>query len=169
MPVTRWSREAVPRNSPILLDLGLLLAWTAWAGAVSLIDVRHGRVSNRWFLLVLPLVLLTVLYRYPTLRVAMLFGALGLLLALILNLPAWTQGWMGGADVKAYAVIGLGFGPVHFVEIFLAASLLFGVAALLVRMRGAGGPDRLVMLPAVGLGLVIWLWSGPWWLGESVL
>ncbi|MBB88127.1 MAG: hypothetical protein CMP06_12655 [Xanthomonadales bacterium] len=107
-------------------------------------------------------------HRYPSIGLALLVGGAGLIVAVALNLPAWFRGWMVGADVKAYALIGLGFGVWHFLEIFLATSLLFGLAALAVRLRGAVPVQRMVMLPALSISLCAWLASGPWWWGDQV-
>ena len=140
MPATRSLKGAARRNSAILIGFALALAWAAWAGCIGALDVRSRRVSNRWFVGALPLALGTLWHRHPS----------------------------GGADVKAYALVGLGFGAWHLLEIFLATSLLFGLAALAFWLRGGVKPKRLAMLPALGISLCAWLVSGPWWWGDKL-
>ena len=168
MPATRSLKGAARRNSAISIGFALALAWAAWAGCIGALDVRSRRVSNRWFVGALPLALGTLWHRHPSINLALLMGGAGLTVALALNLPAWLRGWTGGADVKAYALVGLGFGAWHLLEIFLATSLLFGLAALAFWLRGGVKPKRLAMLPALGISLCAWLVSGPWWWGDKL-
>ncbi|MEC9405915.1 MAG: prepilin peptidase [Pseudomonadota bacterium] len=141
------------------------LAWASWAVVIGWIDRRHRRVSNLWWVAALPMALLTPFVLHPGRAWALFLSLSGLLLALALHLGPWMRGWLGGADLKIYAVIGWGYGALFFLEVFAIASLLLAVTAAIHRLRSRTPSPRIPVLPTMAVSLVAWTISGPWWVG----
>lgn len=143
----------------------LALAWAGWAILIAWIDWRHRRVNNRWWLIALPLALPTPFVLHDGWAWAVFLSLTGLLLALVLHLGVWSRGWIGGADVKAYAIVGWSFGALVWLEVFAIASLMLAVAACLHRLRAEQPHRRIPMLPALSASVLAWIFTGPWWVG----
>ena len=143
----------------------LALAWAGWAILIAWIDWRHRRVNNRWWLVALPLAILTPFVLHDGWAWAVFLSLTGLLVALVLPLGVWSRGWIGGADVKAYAIVGWSFGALVWLEVFAIASLMLAVAACLHRLRAEQPHRRIPMLPALSASVLAWIFTGPWWVG----
>lgn len=78
-------------------------------------------------------------------------AALGLIAALLITLPLFRWGWMGGGDTKLAIALGPALGFLPFLVFFMGTSIFGGVLALLARRRGE---TELAYAPAMLLGLL---------------
>jgi len=93
-------------------------------------DLYARRVSNRWLLAALAVLVGILLWRGAEAAQWRAAG-MGLLCAAAL-LPCYAIGWMGAGDVKFFALLGALFGPHGLLPIWIIASLLAGMHAVAV-------------------------------------
>lgn len=119
---------------PALLRATLLIV----AILAGFIDLRSRRIPN-W------LTLTGVIAGFVVNLFWAGFGGLltameGLGLALLIYVPLWLLRGMGGGDVKLMAALGAIAGPMHWLVLFFACSMLGAVAALILALtRGRLG------------------------------
>ncbi len=77
-------------------------------------------------------------------------GACGLLV----GLPLFAAGAFGGGDVKLVAALGAALGPVALVSMLFWVAVVGGLLAMLAMVRGK---RDLAYVPAIALGLLIYL------------
>lgn len=131
-----------------------------WGAGLGVQDIRNQRISNAGLLLVaIPAVALLLATGSGLLHQGPLDSALGLLLALLVMLPGYGLGQVGGGDVKLAALIGLLLGPIATAMALLLAGLIWGAVAAL--RLGARQQSRYALAPVLisGFGLVLVL---PW-------
>ncbi|MBS1159740.1 MAG: peptidase prepilin type [Proteobacteria bacterium] len=104
-----------------------------WAGSLAYEDWRWRRLPNS---LLLGGVLIgaahCLVYGLTPFGASVASGLLAALLGLLALLAFYARGWMGAGDVKLMAVVGWLGGAQVLLVVFLFASLLAGVMALLV-------------------------------------
>lgn len=103
-------------------------------------DVRENRIPNRLVLagLALALVLRAVAGWSPLLN-----GVLGLGLALLMTVPLFALGAIGGGDSKLFGVVGAFMGPQGFLMALLASAVVGGMLGVAAALR------RGVILPVL--------------------
>lgn len=111
-------------------------------------DLYARRVSNRWLLACLALLVLLLCWQGAGMARWREAG-LGLLCAAAL-LPFYAMGWMGAGDVKFFAVLGALLGPALLLPVWILASLAAGVHAICVM----SAPRILTRVP-LGLRFVV--------------
>ena len=155
------------------------LAASGWALAVGVTDWRTRRIPNA---LLLPgLVLAAAAVMGARAPVGPVGAAIAAAIALALLMPGYLLGKTGAGDMKCLAVMGACVGVVAVIEVFLLASVLFGVfcAVRMARQRldPAGeavpatppaGDTMLPMGPALVAAFLRVVWSGPWFLPRIV-
>lgn len=110
----------------------LTLLWLLCVPMV-ITDLIARRIPNVWLLCVGALALVWMAWRawHGEPRVLWVHG-LGALLGLIVLLPFWWRGVMGGGDVKLFALIGLVAGYPSLLPVWCLASVAAGVHALVL-------------------------------------
>jgi prepilin peptidase CpaA len=108
----------------------LLVALACIAG---IIDIRTRRIPN-WLCLV-GLVAGFACRFYLEGAPGLLAAAEGMGLALLIYVPLWLLRGMGAGDAKLMAALGAIAGPAHWFVLFLAASILSAIAAVVVAFR----------------------------------
>ena len=78
-------------------------------------------------------------------------AAFGLVTAMLITLPLFRWGWMGGGDAKLAIALGPALGFLPFLIFFTGTSIFGGVLALAARRRGEA---ELAYAPAMLLGLL---------------
>lgn len=113
---------------------------------VALSDIYARRVPNRWLLLALAVGALLHAHAWLAGQAGFPVAALlGLGIGLVALLPFYAIGWMGAGDVKFFAVLGFLLGWRALLPIWIGASLLAGVHALLA----LSGPHLVAQLATV--------------------
>lgn len=109
-------------------------------------DFYARRVPNRWLLLALAVGALLHAHAWLAGQAGFPVAALlGLGIGLVALLPFYAIGWMGAGDVKFFAVLGFLLGWRALLPIWIGASLLAGVHALLA----LSGPHLVAQLATV--------------------
>jgi prepilin peptidase CpaA len=112
----------------------LIVTAVAGCGMVSaLIDMRTRRVPNPLTLAIAVAGLALAATRWSGLTVAT--AALGLAVGVLLMLPPYVFGAMGGGDLKLFAALGTFLGPRPTVQAFLYTLLAGGVLATVVALQ----------------------------------
>ncbi|MET0330078.1 MAG: A24 family peptidase [Dyella sp.] len=144
----------MPVATPILLSLlCLTIAW---------FDLYARRVPNGLLLLCLVIQLFALGFAQPTPESSLAGHALGLAVGLLVLLPLYVLGWMGAGDVKFFAVLGFFLGVTPLLPIWIIASLLAGLHALiLIGMRH-------YLQPLHVLQKLLTQWQGSHW-GQHVM
>ncbi|MDO1528437.1 prepilin peptidase [Fulvimonas sp. R45] len=127
-----------------------LIALAALLGAMVIVsDLYARRVPNMWLFGALLLGVGTLIIDWIQGTGGPPWPALlGLLAGLTALLPLHAFGWMGAGDVKFFAVLGFLLGATALIPIWIIASLISGVHALLILL------SRNVLTQAVpGLGV----------------
>ena len=149
-----------------------MLAWAQIATVVCTLaavwqDVQHRRVPNALVLLVVALAVVLLASGQPVWPGLTWFSAmLAAVVGLIVFGWFYARGLMGAGDVKFFAASGLLVGPFGLCLVWLVASLLGGLHAVAIHLRGrAGRPARARGVPyaaymAAGILLVLSLRSG---------
>ncbi len=116
------------------------LCFVAVMAIAMISDVRTGRIPNR--LVVAGFAIALVLQ--ATLGVtALIDGLLGAGLAILVTLPFFALGAIGGGDSKLFAVVGAFTGPAGFIIALLASAVVGGVIGVAAAIR------RGVMIPVL--------------------
>ncbi|MDW8263258.1 MAG: A24 family peptidase, partial [Phycisphaerales bacterium] len=104
------------------LLVGLLVA--------AIVDLRSRRIPNSLTVtLALAGIAQSVLWEYAL--VSWWQSLLGIAIALAVNLPLYALRVRGGGDVKLFAAVGAWIGPVSVVAIFVIATVVASVVAIL--------------------------------------
>jgi len=77
---------------------------------------------------------------------------LGLLLGLLVTIPWFYLGGIGGGDVKLIAGLGSIFGPMGLLWVLLWTAIAGGVLALIAKSRGQ---DDFAYVPAILFGVIV--------------
>lgn len=137
------------KGEMVNLMAGLFLV--VWASGLAYQDWRWRRLPNVWLLAgVLAGGLHCLVFGVTPFGASVGDGLIAATLALLLLLPLYAAGWMGAGDVKLLAVVGwLGGAQIGF-SVFILASVLGGLMALLLLLpqlrpllSGATLPPRL--------------------------
>lgn len=107
----------------------LLIAVTVIAVIGAVTDLRSRRIPNWLTLSALPIGLIAsgVLGGWQ----GLFLGVTGMLLALLIYFPLYLLRAMGAGDAKLMAAIAAFIGPIMWIHLFIAASILGGVVAVL--------------------------------------
>jgi prepilin peptidase CpaA len=130
--------------------------------AIAGFDLYARRVPNVLLLLCLVIQLLVLGLTKPTLEPSLVGHALGLGVGLLVLLPFYVFGWMGAGDVKFFAVLGFFLGVTPLLPIWIIASLLAGLHALV--LIGA----RHYLQPLHALQKLLTQWQGSHW-GQRIV
>jgi len=104
----------------------------AWLGLCAVQDIRQRHLANGLTLGGALLALGYLLWAGNTwLGADAVEGGRALLLALLLTVPGYVLGRMGGGDVKLLAALGLASDPLHLLGTFIGAALASGLWWLL--------------------------------------
>jgi prepilin peptidase CpaA len=114
------------------LEVIVSVAFVALLVTAAVSDLRERRIPN-W--LTVGGVLTALALRAPDGGSALLAGALGAMLALIVSVPFFSLGALGGGDTKLLLAVGAFMGPERLVGALLAISLLGGAIAVLDASR----------------------------------
>lgn len=146
-------RSRGPAASDALTPLILL----AWGIAVATIDLQRRRIPHA---LLLPVLVWAVagllLTGVGPLSQAPVATAAGLGIGLLLTVPGYLLGRVGGGDVKFAALIGALLGAPAAAAAFVLSGLLFGAQSLHAKLRGRQA--ALPMAPALAAGFIV---TGP--------
>ncbi len=115
------------------LNLPVVTAVAGSGAASALIDLRTRRVPNPLTLGIAVTGLALAATRWSGLSVTS--AALGLAVGILLMLPAYVFGAMGGGDLKLFAALGTLLGPAATVAAFLYTLILGGLLAVVVAMQ----------------------------------
>lgn len=103
-------------------------------------DLYAHRVRNAWLLVALLLGAAWMVWMWLAGEAGAPWAALvGLMVGLLALLPFHLLGWMGAGDVKFFAVLGFLMGGKALLPIWIVASLLGGVHALLLILSRRAG------------------------------
>lgn len=115
--------------NPLTSRLLIFLPLFAVLGCAAVIDLRSRRIPN-W--LTISLAMAGLLHSFlPGHVVAPSQALLGLLSGLALNVGLFALRIRGGGDVKLFAAVGAWVGPLATLEIFIVATLLAALLAVL--------------------------------------
>lgn len=114
------------------LVVGVFLV--GWAGCLALQDWCWRRLPNACLLAgVLAGVVHCVVYGATPFGATIANGLVTAALGLLLLLPLYAAGWMGGGDIKLLAVVGWLGGAQVWLVVFVLASVLGGLIAVLMQ------------------------------------
>lgn len=147
------------------------MTWTQAATAACALaaiwyDVRYRRAPNGLVVLTAALAAVLLLVSQPlwpglTWPMAVLAALAGLAVFLLF----YALGWMGAGDAKFFAVTGLLAGPFGLGIVWLVASLLGGVHAVAITVRGrpaqAARRRGIPYAAYMGCGILLLLWLRP--------
>jgi len=136
------------------------LALSAWAATIAVYDWRQMRVPNVLLVLALVPASLALIFN-PTglLGADRLSSLAGMGIAFGLTLPGYIFRRFGAGDVKFAAVLGLMLGTARAFELILGASLLMGLAALILLKLPVR--NKFAAAPMLAAAFIVEMFCGP--------
>lgn len=129
-----------------------------WLSACAFVDAREQRVPNALTFPMLGLALLQLAVYQTTLSGAPAWqAALGLAAALVLTLPGFLLGRLGGGDVKLLSALGVASTPGLVIGSFVYGTAALLIWALLTRLRQRT-LGEMAFAPSVLVGALVAAW-----------
>jgi prepilin peptidase CpaA len=117
---------------PVVLETMTTVAFVGLMGAAMVSDVRTERIPN---VLILAGLVLGLALRGLGGWDLLFLSVAGAAVALLVTVPLFALGAIGGGDAKLFAVVGAFMGPKGFAAALLASAVVGGVLAIVVTLR----------------------------------